>query len=250
LSGRPEEREYSAAGAAAIREETLSKISVRRCIPRENSVMPLRPNSAAAGLSIAVGLLAALLAALPVYAQAPLKKVKLAYGGPALDISQPWLELPGPLGYWRQEGLDVDVFAARGSLQAIQLLIAGQADVAQINSWPLVQAATNSGILIRDVMLNTVIDWLLVVPQDSSIRTMRDFKGKTIGTAGLAGMALLKSFVQRSDLDPRQGHCDSPDRRRADGRPGARKRYGARPILSGLGHCLARKHRPRVPQLS
>ncbi len=164
--------------------------------------MSLRPNSAAAGLSLAVGLLAALLAALPVHAQAPLKKVRLAYGGPELSISQPWLELPGPLGYWRQEGLNVDVFAARGSLQAIQLLIAGQADVAQINSWPLVQAATNSGILIRDVMLNTVIDWLLVVPQDSPIRTMRDFKGKTIGTAGLAGMALLKSFVQRSDLDP------------------------------------------------
>ena len=164
--------------------------------------MPLRPKFAAAGSGVAVGLLAALLGAFPVHAQAVLKKVKLAYGGPALNISQPWLELPGPLGYWRQEGLDMEVFAARGSLQAIQLLIAGQADVAQINSWPLVQAATNNGILIRDVMLNTVIDWVLVVPQDSSIKNIRDFKGKAIGTAGLGGMALLKSFVQAGGLDP------------------------------------------------
>jgi NitT/TauT family transport system substrate-binding protein len=164
--------------------------------------MPLRPKFAAAGSNVAIGLLTALLAALPVQAQAPLKKVKLAYGGPALNISQPWLQLPGPLGYWRQEGLDVEVFTARGSLQAIQLLIAGQADVAQINSWPLVQAATNNGILIRDVMLNTVIDWVLVVPQDSPVKNIRDFKGKAIGTAGLGGMALLKSFVQAGGLDP------------------------------------------------
>jgi NitT/TauT family transport system substrate-binding protein len=169
---------------------------------RENAIMSLRSKFAAAGLCVALELLAALLAALPGHAQSPLKKVKLAYGGPALNIAQPWLQLPGPLGFWRQEGLDVEVSAARGSLQAIQLLITGQADVAQINSWPLVQAATNNGILIRDVMLNTVIDWVLVVPEDSQIKNIRDFKGKAIGTAGLGAMALLKSFIQAGGLDP------------------------------------------------
>ena len=144
----------------------------------------------------------AFLAALPAHAEDPLKKVRIAFAGPALSIAQPWLQMPGPLGYWRQEGLDVDVFLARGSLQAIQLLIAGQADVVQINSWPLVQAATNNGILIRDLMLNTVIDWQLVVPQDSPIKTVRDFKGKTIGTSGLPGMAFLKSYLKAGGLDP------------------------------------------------
>jgi NitT/TauT family transport system substrate-binding protein len=144
----------------------------------------------------------AFLATLPAHAEDQLKKVRIAFAGPALSIAQPWLQMPGPLGYWRQEGLDVDVFVARGSLQAIQLLISGQADVVQINSWPLVQAATNNGILIRDLMLNTVIDWQLVVPQDSPIRTVRDFKGKTIGTAGLPGMAFLKSYLKANGLDP------------------------------------------------
>ncbi|MBV9237396.1 MAG: ABC transporter substrate-binding protein [Xanthobacteraceae bacterium] len=144
----------------------------------------------------------AFLATLPAHAEDQLKKVRIAFAGPALSIAQPWLQMPGPLGYWRQEGLDVNVFVARGSLQAIQLLISGQADVVQINSWPLVQAATNNGILIRDLMLNTVIDWQLVVPQDSAIKTVRDFKGKTIGTAGLPGMAFLKSYLKANGLDP------------------------------------------------
>src|SRR5215471_16261408 len=127
----------------------------------------------------AFSILAAALVCAPAgHAQAPLKKVKIAYGGQVLNVSYPWLELPGALGYWRQEGLDVEVFIAQGSLQAIQLLVAGQADIAQVNSAPLVQAATNNGILIRDIMMNTVIDWSLVVPQDSPIKTLADFKGK------------------------------------------------------------------------
>jgi len=165
--------------------------------------MPLHAKIAARTI-LGLGLAAALLTAAPGQAQTPLKKVKIAYGGQVLNISYPWLELPGALGYWRQEGLDVEVFIAQGSLQAIQLLVAGQADIAQINSAPLVQAAINNGIPIRDVMMNTVIDWSLVVPQDSSIQSIRDFKGKTIGTASLGsgGVALLKSFMQANGLDP------------------------------------------------
>ena len=165
--------------------------------------MPLHAKIAARSI-LAIGLAAALLAAAPAQAQTSLKKVKIAYGGQVLNISYPWLELPGALGYWRQEGLDVEVFIAQGSLQAIQLLVAGQADIAQINSAPLVQAATNNGIPIRDVMMNTVIDWSLVVPQDSPIQSIRDFKGKAIGTASLGsgGVALLKSFMQANGLDP------------------------------------------------
>ncbi len=85
----------------------------------------------------------------------------------------------------------MEVFIAQGSLQAIQLLVAGQANVAQINSAPLVQAATNNGIPIRNVMMNTVIDWSLVVPADSPIKTIRDFQGqgdryRSLGSGGVA----------------------------------------------------------------
>jgi NitT/TauT family transport system substrate-binding protein len=150
-----------------------------------------------------VGLAAVLLTFSAAAQTPPLKKVRIAYGGQGM-ITSPWLALPGPLGYWRQEGLEIEILNTQGSLQAIQLLVGEKADLAQINSAPLVQAATNIGMLIRDVMLNTVIDWSLVVPEDSPIRSIRDVKGKAIGTAGFGGggVSLLKSLVQANGLDP------------------------------------------------
>src|SRR5262249_40109256 len=128
----------------------------------------LRPKLAACLRPILlIGLTLALVAA--ARAQEPAKKVRIAYGGAALSSLTPWLRLPAALGYWRAEGLDVELIIAPGSQQAIQRLVAGQADVVQINSAPLVQAATNNGMLIRTVMMNTVIDWSLVVAQDSPI---------------------------------------------------------------------------------
>ena len=145
----------------------------------------------------AVGLAVSLLAQAPAVAQTP-KKVRIAYGGQTLNISYPWLQLPGPLGYWKQEGYEVDVFIAQSSLQAIQLLVAGQAEIAQINSAPLVQAVVNHDIPLRDVMVNTVMDW------DSAIRSLRDLKGKAIGAAslGTGGVALLQSYMRANGIDP------------------------------------------------
>jgi NitT/TauT family transport system substrate-binding protein len=150
-----------------------------------------------------LGFLLCLFAATSAIAQTP-KKVRIAYGGQTLNISYPWLELPGPLNYWKQEGYDVEVFIAQSSLQAIQLLVAGQADIAQINSAPLVQAVVTHNIPLRDVMVNTVMDWALVVPEDSPIHKIEDFKGKTIGAAslGTGGVAMLQSYMRANGLNP------------------------------------------------
>jgi NitT/TauT family transport system substrate-binding protein len=151
-----------------------------------------------------VGGIALVLVTAAAHAQEPFKKVRIAYGGPVLTSATPWLLLPAALGYWRAEGLDVELILAPGSQHAIQRLVAGQADVVQINSAPLVQAATNNGMLIRTVMMNTVIDWSLVVGDDSPIRTTADFKGKAIGVANplSSGVAMLKPFLQANGIVP------------------------------------------------
>ena len=153
---------------------------------------------AASVLSIVATLLAA-----PAFAQGK-PKIRIAHGGQLLNISYPWLEMPAALKYWDQEGYDVEVFIGQSSLQSIQLLVAGQADLAQINSGPLVQAVTKNGIPVQDVMMNTVIEWSLVVPEDSPITSVKDFKGKAIGTSslGTGGVALLKSFMEANGVDP------------------------------------------------
>jgi len=150
----------------------------------------------------ALGIVATLLAG-PVSAQEK-PKIRIAHGGQLLNISYPWLEMPAALKYWSQEGYDVEVFIGQSSLQSIQLLVAGQADLAQVNSGPLVQAAAKNDIQLQDVMMNTIIEWSLVVPEDSSIASVKDFKGKAIGTSslGTGGVALLKPFMEANGVDP------------------------------------------------
>ncbi|MGQ0655570.1 MAG: ABC transporter substrate-binding protein [Betaproteobacteria bacterium] len=132
----------------------------------------------------------------------PLKKVTIAAGTQVLNIAYPWLMMPQALNYWREEGLDVQVIVGQSSLQSIQLMAAGNADFAQVNSGPLVQAAVANNIPIKAVMVNGVVDWSLVVPEGSSIRSVADFRGKAIGvsTLGTGGVPLLRSYLRANGL--------------------------------------------------
>src|SRR5260370_6386453 len=140
---------------------------------------------------------------------APLKKTQLGIGTLVLNLTYPWAMLPPVLGYWREEGYEVEVFAAQSSLQAIQVMSAGKVDFVEANSAPIMQAAANSNIPIRTIMGNTVIDWSLVSPAGSPIHKVADFKGKVIGLSslGTGGVALLKSYLAANGLNP---HTDVP----------------------------------------
>src|SRR5262245_43913850 len=70
-------------------------------------------------------------AVLPATAQdKPLKKTRIVAATAVLDVTYPQLTLPLTLGYWKQEGYDVDVQPGGGSLQAIQQMVGGNADFA------------------------------------------------------------------------------------------------------------------------
>lgn len=148
-----------------------------------------------------VGLLAAatLVAA---HAQAP-RKVVIAAGTQVLNSSYPYLMMPLALGYWKEEGLDVDVIPAGGSAQSIQQVLGKSADFAEVNSVSLIEAAVK-GAPLRAVMANTTVDWSLVAPAAGAVKNVADFKGKTIGvsTLGSGGVPLLKAFLRANGLDP------------------------------------------------
>ena len=157
-------------------------------------------------LRLATALAAALVWLTPAQAQTakPLKKVVVAVGTQVLNITYPWLMLPGVLGYWREEGLDVDVIPAGGSSQAVQQVVGGAAQFAEINSSSLVQAVVVSKLPLRAIMLNTVVDWSLVSMKDGPVKTLADFKGKAIGISSLGsgGIALVTSYLKASGLNP------------------------------------------------
>jgi NitT/TauT family transport system substrate-binding protein len=145
--------------------------------------------------------------ALAVPAQAqdkPLKKVSLALGSQINNIAYPWLNMAVAMGYWKEEGYDVNVFIGQSSLQSVQLLVAGTTDFAEVNSAPLMQSRINNNIPIRGVMMNTVVDWSLVVPEDSPIKSVQEFKGKAIGVSslGTGGIAMVQSYLRANGLNP------------------------------------------------
>jgi NitT/TauT family transport system substrate-binding protein len=141
-----------------------------------------------AGVAFATALLTAFVA---VSQTPPLKKAKFGLGTLSLNISYPWAMLPPVLGYWKDEGYDVEVVPVQSSLQGIQLMSAGNIDFVEANSAPIMQAAADHKIAIKTVMVNTVIDWSLVAMESSPIQKLADFKGKIIGvsTLGASGRA-------------------------------------------------------------
>ena len=166
---------------------------------RKNRSLRVRAAALAAG-TMAV---AAALAAQPASAQ-DLKKVRIGVATTFLGITYPWLMMPQALGYWEEEGYDVEVLPIGGSLQVVQQMVGGGVEIGQINSSVVIQSRAMNDIPIRAFMSNGVIDWSVAVPEDSDIQEVGDLKGKKIGVFNLAsgGIPFLKSYLSANDIDP------------------------------------------------
>jgi NitT/TauT family transport system substrate-binding protein len=136
--------------------------------------------------------------------QRPLKQVKIALGTQVVNVTYPWLTLPIALGYWRDEGYDVQVVTVGGSLQGIQQMMAGGVEFAEVNSTGLIQANADQNVPVRALMGTGVIDWGMGVLADGPIKSVADLKGKKIGifSLGTGGTPLLKGYLRANGIDP------------------------------------------------
>lgn len=132
-----------------------------------------------------------------------LKRTTLAVGTSVLNVSYPMVTLPLSLGYWREEGFEVDVQPVGASLQAVQQMVAGNADFAQVAAAAIIQSNVANNLPVRVVLANGVTDWSISVPTSSTIRTAADLKGKTIGvfTIATTGVPLLRSYLRSNGMD-------------------------------------------------
>lgn len=137
-------------------------------------------------------------------ADKPLQKVRIAVSTTVLNVGYPMLTLPLTLGYWRQEGYDVELMPVGASLQSIQQMVGGNAEFGEVNASVIVQANAKNDLPVRIAMGNGVIDWSIAVAADGPIRTAKDLKGKTIGVFSLAtgGIAYFNSLLRQNGLDP------------------------------------------------
>lgn len=143
--------------------------------------------------------------ATPVEAQEQeLQKVRIGVATTFLGITYPWLMMPQALGYWEEEGYDVEVLPIGGSLQVVQQMVGGGVEIGQVNSSVVIQSRATNDIPIRAFMTNGVIDWSIAVPEESEIQEVTDLEGKKIGVFNLAsgGIPFLKAYLQTNGIDP------------------------------------------------
>lgn len=133
-----------------------------------------------------------------------LKKVRFALGITTPNVAYPNITLPMSLGYWKDEGLDVELIGAGSTLQAVQQVVGGNAEFLEGNAAGVLQAISKNKLPLRVLSVYGVNDWSFVVPPDSDIKDAKSMVGKKIGMLSLASGAVptLKAYLAKNNVNP------------------------------------------------
>ena len=111
-----------------------------------------------------------------------------------------------PLGFYKEEGIDVEFGTAAGSAATMQLVAAGQVQMGYIGMDVLILAkARNPNLPVTAVYLHDRGNiYEIVVPEQSDIKQVPDLKDKNIGVANLASGAIpsLRATLSEAGLNP------------------------------------------------
>jgi NitT/TauT family transport system substrate-binding protein len=135
----------------------------------------------------------------------PLRKVVFAITTKDVSVGHAaHSSLPQALGYWKAEGLDVEVASIEGSAAGLQQLGAGAIQIVSIGPEEIV-IGRERGVKIRGyyVQARETI-YRVIVPADSAIRDGAGFKGKTLGVPSLASGSVpySKAWLAAAGLNP------------------------------------------------
>lgn len=138
-------------------------------------------------------------------AQAQLRKVTVAFASTTFPVGTAAITtLPQALGYYREEGLEVNLVGAAGSQPSLQLVLGNQADVGTVQPISLFQTRPKGA---RAKAFYTMVrrNWFYPVVIDGSpIKSLRDFKGKRIGvqSMGASMVPFMKLVLKDAGMDP------------------------------------------------
>ena len=154
----------------------------------------------------AMRLLLALLAAGPAQAQAPEKKdIKLGVGGaPALYYLP--LALTEKLGYFKEQGLNVEVNDFKGGSQSLTALVGGSADVVTGAYEHTLRMQAKGQDILAVIELGRYPGIALAVKKDRAdkIKTIADLKGAKIGVTapGSSTNMIVWYLMAKAGLKP------------------------------------------------
>ena len=140
----------------------------------------------------------------PAGARAQGALAKTSMGPTTVDISTGHAghsSLPAALGYWKAEGLDVDVFGVAGDAAGVQLVSGAKMDFISLGGDPLL-AARAKGIPIKAVYMHARMPiGQFVVPKSSGITKIADLKGKTLGMPVINRGTYVETIFREQGLD-------------------------------------------------
>lgn len=112
--------------------------------------------------------------------------------------------IPVTAGFWKEQGLDVDVIGIKGATAGIQQVASGQVDFATVGPEALL-IARSKGVKVKGVYIfaRKPIYRIVALP-DSGIKTVEDLKGKTIGVPNMSvgSVPFTKAALKTAKLDP------------------------------------------------
>lgn len=137
-------------------------------------------------------------------AQAPRKKLTLAMPVTPPNLVHVPPYLAKDLGYFKEEGLDVDIVSFEGGVGSLRVLLAGQVDVANTSGDPPIIARAKGASLRLIYASAPRLEAVLTVQGD--IKDIKDLKGRKIGIQEPNGFAdifsrraLLKAGLKPTD---------------------------------------------------
>jgi NitT/TauT family transport system substrate-binding protein len=164
----------------------------------------LRTWLAAAAVGTLGAFMLGALAATSAFAQAP--KVKVWGASATVEAYHGFLFLGNPLGFYKDEGVEVEFGTAAGSAATLQLVAAGQVQMGYLGMDVLILAkARNPNLPVTAVYLHDRGNiYEVVVPDGSDIKSIQDLKDKNIGVANLASGAIpsLRATLTDAGLNP------------------------------------------------
>ena len=164
-----------------------------------------------------------------------------------LDFS-PWgvqaaMHLAQDKGWFKAEGLEVDIQDGRGSGNTIQLVNAGQVDVGQVQVG-LIGGARTQGATIKSIMnFQRKTDLCILVDKDSSVSKVADLQGKTVVVFAASPWApFIDLYLKSGGMDRDKVKVEFVDPAALWGTYTAKRADG---LMSTVGSALPVAEKPR-----
>ena len=164
-----------------------------------------------------------------------------------LDFS-PWgvqaaMHLAQDKGWFKAEGLDVDIQDGRGSGNTIQLVNAGQVDIGQVQVG-LIGGARTQGATVKSIMnFQRKTDLCILVDKDSPVSKVADLQGKTVVVFAASPWApFIDLYLKSGGMDREKVKVEFVDPAALWGTYTAKRADG---LMSTVGSALPVAEKPR-----